>query len=149
MRPAEPELTIGEVARRTGKRASSIRYYESIGLLPAPRRVSGQRRYAAETVRTLAVVDVAQRAGLSLDEIKVLLAASPKSNSSVLRLRQLAERKLPEVASLIEETQMVQRWLEQAADCCCPSLEDCPLFDDEQVAALPSGRQSASRYGRR
>jgi DNA-binding transcriptional MerR regulator len=56
------ELTIGEVARRAGKRASSIRYYESIGLLPTPRRVGGQRRYATETLRTLAVIDVAQRA---------------------------------------------------------------------------------------
>jgi MerR family transcriptional regulator, redox-sensitive transcriptional activator SoxR len=107
---------------------------------PAPRRVSGQRRYPVETVRTLAVVDVAQRAGLSLDEIKLLLAASPKDNSSVTQLRQLAERKLPEVASLIEQTQLVQRWLEQAADCCCPSLEDCPLFDDERAASLPRDR---------
>ena len=56
------------------------------------------------------------------------------------QLRQLAERKLPEVASLIEQTQLVQRWLEQAADCCCPSLEDCPLFDDERAASLPRDR---------
>lgn len=123
------ELTIGELARRTGKTPATIRYYESIGLLPEPRRVSGKRRFVADTIRTLAVVDVAQRAGLSLDEIKLLLAASPKSKASVTRLRKLAERKLPEVAALLEQTRLVQRWLEQAADCCCPSLEECPLFD--------------------
>jgi hypothetical protein len=38
------------------------------------------------------------------------------------------------VALLIEQTQMVERWLEQAADCCCPSLEDCPLFDEKARA---------------
>ena len=124
------DLTIGEVSRRTGKTASAIRYYESIGLLAAPRRVSGKRRYPAETIRTLAVVDVAQRAGLSLDEIKLLLAASPSNRSSVERLRELAERKLPDVAALLDQTQLVQRWLEQAADCCCPSLDECPLFFD-------------------
>jgi MerR family transcriptional regulator, redox-sensitive transcriptional activator SoxR len=137
MSRAEAELTIGEVALRAGKRASSIRYYESIGLLPEPQRVSGRRRYAVETVRTLAVIDVAQRAGLSLDEIKLLLEASPQNDSSVKRLRELAERKLPEVALQIAETQMVQRWLEQAAECCCPSLEECPLFGDERAVALP------------
>jgi MerR family transcriptional regulator, redox-sensitive transcriptional activator SoxR len=141
MSPAEAvELTIGELARRTGRRASSIRYYESIGLLPPPRRVSGQRRYVASTVRTLAVVDVAQRAGLSLDEIKLLLSASPKNTESVTRLRQLAERKLPEVESLLEQTQLVQRWLEHAVDCTCPSLEVCPLFDEEHAPSAPLER---------
>lgn len=51
-----PPLTIGAVAELTGKRPSSIRYYEQIGLLPQAVRVSGQRRYDADTVRTLARV---------------------------------------------------------------------------------------------
>jgi MerR family redox-sensitive transcriptional activator SoxR len=45
------ELSIGEVARRTGVPASALRYYEDAGLLPAPRRVSGRRRYDAEVLR--------------------------------------------------------------------------------------------------
>jgi MerR family redox-sensitive transcriptional activator SoxR len=70
-----PPLTIGAVAERTGKRPSLIRYYEQVGLLPQPVRVSGRRRYGADTVRTLAVIDTGQRAGLTLDEIKTLLLA--------------------------------------------------------------------------
>jgi MerR family redox-sensitive transcriptional activator SoxR len=124
-------LTIGEVARRSGKPASSIRYYESIGLLPEPVRISGRRRYGSELVRTLAVIETAQRAGMSLDEIKLLLAASPDDDSAGDRLRELAERKLPEVQALIEQTQTVQRWLEAAAACRCPSLDDCCLFDED------------------
>src|SRR5215813_12937646 len=59
-------MTIGAVAARTGKRPSSIRYYEQIGLLPPAVRVSGRRVYGPETVRTLAVIETGQRAGLTL-----------------------------------------------------------------------------------
>src|SRR5579859_180857 len=88
-------LAIGELAARTGKRPSLIRYYEQIGLLPPPVRVNGQRRYDAGAVRTLAVIDTAQRAGLTLDEIKALLSASPQDGSAIDRLRAVADRKLP------------------------------------------------------
>jgi MerR family redox-sensitive transcriptional activator SoxR len=130
-----PGLSIGEVARRTGKRPSSIRYYESIGLLPPPARVDGRRRYTEDVVRSLAVVDTAQRGGLALDEIKLLLDAAPGSAASIERLRGLAERKLPEVRALLERTQLVQRWLEAAARCECPSLDECGLFADEACCA--------------
>jgi MerR family redox-sensitive transcriptional activator SoxR len=126
--PATELLTIGDVARRTGKQASSIRYYESIGLLPQAERVSGRRRYSPEILRTLAVIDTAQRASMSLDEIKLLLDATPDDTSAVERLRDLAQRKLPDIQALAEQTQLVQRWLESAARCECPTLDDCPLF---------------------
>lgn len=66
-------MRIGEVAGRAGVRVSLIRYYEQIGLLPQPERVSGQRRYDETVLRRLSVIDVAQRAGLSLDEIRELV----------------------------------------------------------------------------
>jgi len=128
---AEGELLIGEVARRAGLRPSAIRYYESIDLLPEPERVAGRRRYPAEVLRTLAVIAAAQRAGLSLTDVRELLASSNGRGAVSERLRAIAERKLPEVESLIERAQLVRSWLEAAADCRCPTLEDCPLFDDE------------------
>jgi MerR family regulatory protein len=48
-------LTIGDVSRQAGKAASSVRYYEHIGLIPAPVRISGRRRYPPAVLRTLAV----------------------------------------------------------------------------------------------
>src|SRR5438132_10465291 len=57
-------LAIGEVARLSGKAPSAIRYYEEVGLVEAPERVSGRRRYPRACVRTLAVIETAQRAGL-------------------------------------------------------------------------------------
>jgi MerR family transcriptional regulator, redox-sensitive transcriptional activator SoxR len=123
-------LTIGEVAALAGKSPSAIRYYEQIGLLPGPARVNGRRRYDAGTVRTLAVIETGQRAGLALDEIRVLLSAAPDDPAAIDRLREVASRKLPEVVALIERSEIVRGWLECAARCECPSLGECPLFTD-------------------
>jgi MerR family redox-sensitive transcriptional activator SoxR len=128
-------LGIGEVARISGKAPSAIRYYESIGLLPEPVRLSGRRRYGAEVVRSLAVIDTAQRAGLSLDDIRLLLRASVDGAEAVEQLRDVAERRLPVLREAIARAELVREWLEQAADCCCPTLETCPLF--EQPTPLP------------
>jgi MerR family redox-sensitive transcriptional activator SoxR len=128
-------MTIGAVAALSGKRPSSIRYYEQIGLLPPAARASGRRVYGPDTVRTLAVIETGQRAGLTLDEIRALLSATPDDQAAIERLRQLAVRKLPQVKELLERTEIVRDWLEAAARCECPSLDQCPLFDDP--AQLP------------
>jgi MerR family redox-sensitive transcriptional activator SoxR len=122
-------LTIGELALRTNRRTSAIRYYEEIGLIGRPVRISGQRRYPVETVRTIAIVDTAQRAGLRLEEIRLLL-----DGDSADELRRIAEQRLPEIEALLERATVVRGWLEAAARCECPSLDDCCLFDE---AALP------------
>jgi MerR family transcriptional regulator, redox-sensitive transcriptional activator SoxR len=126
-------LSIGEVARDSGKAASAVRYYEEIGLLPEAKRVSGRRRYQRDVVRTLAVIETAQRAGLTLDEIRLLLEVSPHDRAATDRLREVAERKLPEVATLIERAELVRGWLEDAARCVCPRLDDCPLFEPARL----------------
>lgn len=129
-------LTIGEVARLSGRRASSIRYYEEIGLLPEPIRRSGQRRYDGAAVRKLAIIDMAQRAGLALDEIRALLDGTPGDDAAAVgHLRAVAGRKLPQVAAQIERAVLVQQWLQAAASCECPSLDECCLFDS---ASLPT-----------
>lgn len=131
---------IGEVARISGRAPSAIRYYESIGLLPEPTRVSGRRRYPAEVVQALAVIDTAQRAGLTLDDIRLLLQAPTADANAVEQLRLVAERRLPALREAIARAELVREWLEQAADCCCPTLETCPLF--EQPSPLPAGQFS-------
>jgi MerR family redox-sensitive transcriptional activator SoxR len=126
-------LSIGEVVRHSGKAASAIRYYEEIGLLPEPLRVGGRRRYPREVVRTLAVIETAQRAGLTLDEIRLLLQASADNRLATDRLREVAERKLPELVALAERIELVRSWLEDAARCVCPTLDDCPLFEPSRL----------------
>jgi MerR family transcriptional regulator, redox-sensitive transcriptional activator SoxR len=144
MDPSLELLPIGDVAQASGRSASSIRYYERVGLIPAPERVSGQRRYPRAVLRTLAVIDTAQRAGLTLAEIKALLAANPGDAGTAGDLgvsdclRQVATRKLPEVRALIERAERVRRWLEAAADCACPTLDDCQLFAEPGRLAPPT-----------
>jgi MerR family redox-sensitive transcriptional activator SoxR len=133
------EMRIGEVARHAGVRVSLIRYYEDIGLLPEAPRVSGQRRYDASVLRRLAVIDVAQRAGLSLDEIRDLLEVGTDPLSE--RLQDLAQRKLPEIEALIERAEKVRAWLRTASGCGCQAVDECGLFDDP---ALPSAQDAAS-----
>ena len=133
-----PLLTIGAVAKLAGKSASAIRYYEQIGLLPEPARAAGRRRYGQATVRTLAVIETAQRAGLALDEIKALLSAAPGDPAAIERLREVASRKLPEIVALIERTELVRDWLECAVRCECPDLDQCPLFDEPALPPVPA-----------
>ena len=124
-------MSIGEVAQRAELRTSSIRYYESIGVLPEPERVAGQRRYGPEALRLLATVGAAQRAGLSLTEIRELLTASRTNTPISEHLRALAIRKLPKVDALIEHSHTIKRWLQAASTCECLTLDDCLLLQPD------------------
>jgi MerR family redox-sensitive transcriptional activator SoxR len=139
-------MRIGEVARRAGVRVSLLRYYEDIGLLPAPARVGGQRRYDESVLRRLAVIDVAQRAGLSLDEIRELIDHGNDPLSG--RLRELAERRLADIEALMERAEKVRTWLRAATGCGCEAIDDCALFDADTVS-LPSAKDARPLAGGR
>lgn len=119
------DLTIGAVARRSGLRASALRYYESAGLLPAPPRVNGGRRYDAAVLERLAVIRVAQEAGCTIAEIRTLLHGFAPDTPPPARWQELATRKLPEVDALIARAQGMKRILEAGLRCECPTLEEC------------------------
>src|SRR5260221_9684395 len=70
-------LSIGEVAERTGVAVSAMRYYEKEGLLSSRRSDGGQRRYHRDVLRRVAFIRVAQRVGLTLEEIRAALATLP------------------------------------------------------------------------
>jgi hypothetical protein len=72
---------------------------------------------------------VAKRAGFSLAEARVLLATSRGGPPAHAQLRELAERKLPEVEDLIARAQAVRAWLVTASACDCDTLDVCALFD--------------------
>ena len=120
-----PQITIGEVARRTGLRASAIRYYEKIGLLPKPQRISGQRRYDPGVFNYLAVIDVAKRAGFRVDEMRHLFHGFGRGIPAFHRWLILAQRKIAEMDELIARARKIKRMLEKADRCKCLDLEDC------------------------
>ena len=123
-----PQLTIGEVARRAGVAASSIRYYESIGLLPEPDRLHGQRRYDQQVLGKLAFVGVAQSAGFKLEEIKDLIGAVDGADGMGAQMRALSRRKLGEVEELLARARAMKGWLEVAKQCGCETPAECALF---------------------
>jgi MerR family transcriptional regulator, redox-sensitive transcriptional activator SoxR len=122
------QLAIGEVAARVGMRSSRIRYYEARGLLPAPERAAGKRRYTEDVFRRLAFIDAAQRVGFTLEEICDLLGS--REQPAHERLRQLALRKLPELDDLIARATSVRRVLKMCSKCSCESIDVCRMFDD-------------------
>src|SRR5690242_1713507 len=106
----EATLTIGQLAQQFGLKTSAIRYYERVGVLPEPDREHGQRRYGPEAVRRLEVLDVAKRAGFSLDEARALLQRRDAGTPAFESLRELAARKLPEVEALITRAEAMRAW---------------------------------------
>src|SRR5262245_65880585 len=106
------ELAIGEVARRAGVRTSTLRYYESIGLLPAPRRINGRRRYDSSVLQMLSVIHLAQQAGFSMAEIQTLFYGFAADTPPGERWRPLAQHKLAAVDALIIHAQQRRHILE-------------------------------------
>jgi MerR family redox-sensitive transcriptional activator SoxR len=118
-------LGIGEVARQAGVRPSAIRYYESIGLLPPPARVSGRRRYTSAAVQMLAVIQLAQQAGFTMAEIGELFHGFSEQTPAGERWHQLAARKLHDVERMLQRAQAMKQLLESLLECGCVRLEDC------------------------
>jgi MerR family redox-sensitive transcriptional activator SoxR len=124
-------LTIGQLAQRFGLKTSAIRYYERVGVLPEPARESGQRRYRDDAIKRLEVLEVAKRAGFTLDEARLLLHRTDAGSPAFEALRDLATRKLPEVDALIARAQEMRAWLLTATDCSCTTLDVCGLFSSD------------------
>jgi len=125
-------MAIGEVARRAGLKPSALRYYERLGLLPAPRRDSGRRRYDDDVLLRLRVIGFASACGFSLREIGALFAGRPYSAT----LRRLASAKLDELEQAMVRLDDMRALLRSALRCDCLTLEQC-------------ARRLRERYGER
>lgn len=131
-----PELTIGEVAREAGLRTSAVRYYESVGVLPSPKRVNGQRRFGREVVRLLGTVRFAQQAGFTVAEIRTLFHGFGADVPPSARWRSLASQKLEELDALVARAERMRLALQTAMRCGCLRIEDCE-FDQDRGCTLP------------
>jgi MerR family redox-sensitive transcriptional activator SoxR len=140
-------LSIGEVAARAGVNTSHIRYYERVGVLPEPARQAGRRRYDEEVLHRLAIIDVAQRAGFTLTEIRDLTGPTNRGARAGDRIRQLAEQKLPDIETLLARTEAVKHWLEVATTCDCRTVDVCSLFIDPALAPPPAAHRLDGRAG--
>jgi MerR family redox-sensitive transcriptional activator SoxR len=130
-------LSIGDVAAATGLRTSAIRFYEEAGVLAKPDRVSGKRRYNADTIDRLMLIRFCSRLGMRLADIRGLLA-TPRGSRGKEYWRRLVDGKLDEIAGLITAARGVERILRESRDCDCVTLASCVFLKDERAKPPPS-----------
>ncbi len=119
------ELRIGEVAKRTGLRASAIRYYEELKLLPPSIRKSGSRRYDESAIERLALIEFAKEAGFTLAEIRRLIAGFTDGTRASARWHTLAQQKLEELDRASARIDAMRDILKHALRCGCLDLDEC------------------------
>ena len=124
-------LTIGAMARETGTKVETVRYYERIGLLPqAGRSPGGQRRFAPDHLKRLNFIRRARGLGFSLDEVRTLLNLADKSEESCDEVRRIALEQLDQIAHKIGDLRSMQTVLsDMAARCVGDTVPDCPILD--------------------
>jgi len=113
-------LTIGEVAKKAGLRASAIRFYEKAGLLPKPVRSGIQRRYDPSVFYHLAVLQRAKDCGLTLEEIRGLLNDRGRPSE---RWERVAGKRVAELDATIKRIAVMRELLQRR--CECADLEEC------------------------
>jgi MerR family redox-sensitive transcriptional activator SoxR len=139
-------LTISEVAKQVGLRTSAIRYYEQIGLIVPPERVSGQRRYDASVFYRLSIVQRAQQSGFTLEEIQQLFSGFVEGTPAPERWKELSTRKLAELAEKMSEIQFMQGLLREMLDKChCDTLETCGKGIFRQISGVSDRGDAACR----
>ncbi|HEX5439880.1 MAG TPA: MerR family transcriptional regulator [Ktedonobacterales bacterium] len=124
----EISLAIGAVARRAGIATSVIRYYEDIGLLPAPARLNGRRRYDLTTVQRLRVITYAQQAGFTLSEIRELFFGFEAGTPPSVRWEGLVQRKLDELEAQLARIHAMRSLLREGMTCGCLTIEQCTVW---------------------
>ena len=132
----DERLTIGELARRTGVATSALRYWEELGLLPPPARVSGQRRYPPSAVGLVGVILMLQDVGFTLREAKAFVASRSLDGDA---WRELYERKLAELDHRIARAQVARTAIAHGLACPHENIFECPNFA-KGVAAILEGR---------
>jgi DNA-binding transcriptional MerR regulator len=129
----DEQLTIGELANRTGVATSALRYWEHLGLLPAPARVSGQRRYPPSAVGLVGEILVLRDAGYTGRDLKALIASR---SSAINGWRELAQRKLTALDHQIAQAQAARTAIAHALACPHEDIHDCPNFASVVAARL-------------
>ena len=131
-------LQIGDLARSTSTKVETIRYYEQIGLLPAPGRTSGNfRSYAPDHLRRLSFIRRARDLGFTLDEVRELLSLSDQKRRSCEAVDDIARQHLADVDRKIGDLRALRNELASIIEQCGRStIAECCIIE----ALAPSGQ---------
>jgi MerR family redox-sensitive transcriptional activator SoxR len=150
------ELTIGELASRSGVSHSALRFYEVEGLISSRRSDGNQRRYSVATLRRVALIQAAKAAGIPLADLREALALLPEDKTPTKRDWERLSRAWREsIEARIETLEAVRDRLTTCIGCGCLSLKTCGLLNpDDEAAGQGAGahyltRTSPRQSGRR
>ncbi len=123
-----PQLSVGEIAKRSGLAVSAIHFYEAQRLIHSSRTGGNQRRYAREVLRRVAVIKVAQRIGIPLAVIREALRTLPKGRTpTAADWRKLSGNWKAMLDERIDKLVRLRGSLNECIGCGCLSLKVCPL----------------------
>ena len=129
-------FSIGELAKATGTKAETVRYYERIGLLPEPARTSGNyRAYSRPHLERLSFIRRARDLGFSLDQVRALLRLADDREQSCAEVDRIAKLHLTEVDRKIATS--------------FPSAASCGSSSTNAATAQLQNAASSKRWGRR
>ncbi|MGO4621131.1 redox-sensitive transcriptional activator SoxR [Ensifer sp. 2YAB10] len=131
------ELTVGEVAERSGVAVSTLHFYEAKGLIRSNRTRGNQRRYPRSVLRRVAVIKVAQRTGIPLSEIQDALLVLPDDRPlTVEDWGKLSENWREQLNERITNLMALRDHLTSCIGCGCLSLRECPLRNPHDVLSM-------------
>ena len=133
--------TIGQVAERAGVATSALRFYEEHGLITSERNNAGHRRYRPDVARRVGFIQVAQRVGLRLEEVRQVLDTLPKSRTPSRKdWERLAASCCPLLDARIAIITALRDQLDSCIGCGCLSLDTCGLYNaDDRAARFGAG----------
>ncbi|HYY03182.1 MAG TPA: redox-sensitive transcriptional activator SoxR [Gaiellaceae bacterium] len=137
---ASPELSIGEVAARSGVAPSAIRFYEAQGLLASHRTSGNQRRYERAVLRRIALIQAGRAAGIPLSRIRAALDSLPAGRTPTRRdWERFSRRWRKDLDRRIVMLEALRDRLTTCIGCGCLSIDRCQLLnpDDEASRAGP------------
>lgn len=135
-RPPAREISIGQVASRSGLAVSAIRYYEVEGLIHAERNKGGHRRYRRDVIRRLAFIQIAKQFGFPLSWIRARLSELPSGRTPTSEdWAGIGAAIRSDLDKRIETLTMMRDRLDGCIGCGCLSLEKCALYNPLDKAA--------------
>jgi len=136
------DFSIGELSRRTAVKVPTIRYYEQVGLLPAPPRTEGQqRRYDNDAMGRLAFIRHARELGFDLDAIRTLLSLQDNPDHSCAQADEIAKARLVEVDRRIAALGALRTELRRMIEeCACGRVADCRVIETLAASCHEHGR---------
>ena len=143
------ELTIGELATRSGVSQSALRFYEREGLIAARRTEGNQRRYPSVTLRRVALVQAGKAAGIPLDRVRAALETLPDEKPTKRDWERLSRSWAAELDERIATLEAILTRLTTCIGCGCLSLQTCGLLNPgDEAAALGGGAHYLRRVPR-